>query len=246
MYTPFEKGIISGIVSSVFCSPLDVLRTRYQISGESRPLISNYRKILKTEGSQVIKTGILSNVCCVPIWWGFYHHINNDLKQRGLPIGVDIFIAGNISSFITNPLFIMRTRMLSGMYNDHVIKNIFRIAKVDRMRSFTKGYLTTVGHNTQLCVVMPLFEWGKVNLTDETNYYYPLHIICISAISKLIGGTIFYPTEVIRARIRQNHGNLNLKEVFNSSFKPFSGYKAHALRSIPATVCALTTYELLK
>ena len=30
------------------------------------------------------------------------------------------------------------------------------------------------------------------------------------------------------------------------SFKPFSGYKVHTIRSIPATVSALTVYELLK
>ena len=40
---------------------------------------------------------------------------------------------------------------------------------------------------------------------------------------------------------------MKFKDVITSaSFKPFSGYKVHTIRSIPATVSALTVYELLK
>ena len=39
--------------------------------------------------------------------------------------------------------------------------------KTDRLKLFTKGYLSTVVHNCQLSVIMPLFDWGKENLSNE-------------------------------------------------------------------------------
>ena len=245
--TPFQKGIISGSVSCIVCSPFDVLRTRYQISGKSLPVIDTYSALFRKEGISLIRTGIKSNMCCIPVWWGLYHQTYTLLKTKNVWIGWDAFIAGNVSSLITNPLFVLRTRMLSGLYGEHVSQNVVNMIKTDRLRLFTKGYLSTVAHNCQLSVIMPLFDCGKENLSNKESKYYTYQIMLISAVSKFIGGSIFYPTEVIRSRIRQSSGKMSFKDViFNKSFKPFSGYKVHTIRSIPATVSALTVYELLK
>jgi hypothetical protein len=247
IYTPFQKGIISGSVSCIVCSPFDVLRTRYQISGTSLPIIETYSTLFKKEGTTLIKTGIKSNIYCIPIWWGMYHHTNNFLKSKNVWIGWDAFIAGNISSLVTNPLFVLRTRMLSGLYGDRISTNIVNMIKTDGVKIFTKGYMSTVIHNGQLSVIMPLFDWGKDNFSNKESKFYTYQIMVISAIAKFIGGSIFYPTEVIRSRIRQSSKQMNFKEViYCASFKPFSGYKVHTIRSIPATVSALTVYELLK
>lgn len=98
----FLAGIGSGVVASVFCAPLDLIRTRMQVMGEVKsaaaasgrsvasadariPSLSVYRAIadiVKEDGFRGCFRGLGATLATVPLFWGIYFPLYEELKRE--------------------------------------------------------------------------------------------------------------------------------------------------------------------
>lgn len=102
MTSSFLAGIDSGVVASVFCAPLDLVRTRMQVMGEVKsaaaaagrnvaapdariPSLSVYRAIadiIKEDGFRGCFRGLGATLATVPLFWGIYFPLYEELKRE--------------------------------------------------------------------------------------------------------------------------------------------------------------------
>lgn len=131
-------GLGSGAISSVVCAPLDLIRTRVQVMGNSRPISYNnmYRslkEIFHQEGFRGCFRGLGVSFATVPTFWGIYFPIYELTKRNlsvmqhkqqhhnGFPAKLlnnvsfihmtSAITAGGIADVLCNPMFVIRTRM---------------------------------------------------------------------------------------------------------------------------------------
>ena len=76
-HTSIIAGVSSGIVSSVLCAPLDLVRTRLQVWGELQTTKPQYifgmlGDIFRKEGLKGCFRGLSATLLTVPTFWGVY------------------------------------------------------------------------------------------------------------------------------------------------------------------------------
>jgi len=246
----FTKGLISGICSSIICSPFDLIKTRYQVSGTKKSYINTLKHTFKNEGAKnALLNGFVGNLISVPVWWAMYWPIYEEIKKyplpSGVPNGIQPMMAGNIASFILNPLFVLRVRIHNNVDTNYI--RLFQELKKENFKVFTKGYFSTIIHNSQLFLNIPLYEYLKGEYTHDNDPWKSPKVALYSGLSKAIGGTLIYPIEVVRTRIRESRTPMSVKSVIcNPSFRPFAGYIPYLIRTIPSTAAAFTIYEALR
>ena len=242
----FNKGLLSGLFSSIVCSPFDLVKTRYQVSGTNASYISTLRQAYRKEGAGAIYNGFVGNVISVPTWWALYWPLYEQMKKHeNLSKGTPAMVAGNIASFILNPVFVLRTRIHNSTSINYMA--LVREMRREKIATFTKGYASTVIHNSQLYINIPLYEYLRANYTSDDDPWKIPKVALFSGFSKMVGGSLIYPVEVIRTRIRESLDPTNIKKViFDPSFRPFAGYIPYLLRSIPSAASAFVMYEFLR
>jgi len=75
MYSSLAAGIGSGVVSSLICAPLDLIRTRLQVfpsSAHNMSMLSMLRDILRHDGLAGCFRGLTATLLTVPVFWGVY------------------------------------------------------------------------------------------------------------------------------------------------------------------------------
>jgi len=130
------SGAGAGVVCTLVCSPLDVLKTRFQVQGAvmrqtgSAAEQESYHGILRTvrtmvmeEGAAGFYRGLTPALVTVPIFWGLYFPTYEGLKAtlearnpgrerlQTHEIILAAMGAGIIVDITTNPLWVVRTRM---------------------------------------------------------------------------------------------------------------------------------------
>jgi hypothetical protein len=242
----FNKGLFSGLFSSIVCSPFDLVKTRYQVSGTNASYISTIRQAYRKEGMGAFYNGFVGNVISVPIWWALYWPLYEEMKKHeSLSKGTQAVIAGNIASLVSNPIFVLRTRIHNSTSTNYM--TLFREMRRERAATFTKGYASTVIHNAQLYINMPLYEFLKENYTSDEDPWRIAKVALFSGFSKMVGGSLIYPIEVVRSRIRDLREPTSIKNiVLDPSFRPYAGYIPYLLRSVPSAASAFVMYEILR
>lgn len=139
MWVSFFAGVGSSAVASVFCAPLDLVRTRLQVLGEiSLPgktttttpsIFKTFQDIIRIDGFRGCFRGLGATLFTVPTFWGMYFSLYETAKRElhvvyvpddegGMLIPtppevhvVSAIFAGAVADFVCNPLFVVRTRM---------------------------------------------------------------------------------------------------------------------------------------
>ena len=126
------SGVGAGVVCTLVCSPLDVLKTRFQVQGAlareggsaaKHPygsMLSAVRAVWAEEGLKGFYRGLGPALVTVPIFWGMYFPVYEGLKARlrgskeslsNAEIVASAMGAGFVVDIATNPLWVVRTRM---------------------------------------------------------------------------------------------------------------------------------------
>eukprot|EP00561_Arcocellulus_cornucervis_P001513 CAMPEP_0185808548 /NCGR_PEP_ID=MMETSP1322-20130828/5672_1 /TAXON_ID=265543 /ORGANISM="Minutocellus polymorphus, Strain RCC2270" /LENGTH=375 /DNA_ID=CAMNT_0028504771 /DNA_START=427 /DNA_END=1554 /DNA_ORIENTATION=+ len=139
MISSLVAGMGSGVLASVVCAPLDLIRTRMQVMASTRghnmPSLSVYRAladIVKQDGIRGCFRGLGATLATVPAFWGLYFPLYEHLKKdfhhrydrcRGLKDAPGTgpcpplvhcgaaMAAGAAADIVCNPLFLVRTRI---------------------------------------------------------------------------------------------------------------------------------------
>lgn len=180
----------------------------------------------------------------------------------------DYFLASGISGILTavftNPIWVIKTRMLStarnapGAYTS-IAQGTAALYKSEGIKGFYRGLLPSLFGVSHGAIQFMAYEqlknhWalsrkgGKEGLTN-------LDYLTLSAVSKMFAGSITYPYQVVRARLQTYDARERYKgawdvvrQVFkNEGFAGFyKGLGPNIVRVLPSTCVTFLVYENMK
>lgn len=219
----FLSGVTAGVVSSIICNPIDVLRINKQIN---KNIILNRYTCFKGLGYGMIT---------IPTFWGLYFPIYELTKiQKTFSPGDKMFnswaayISVCIASTFTTPLWVLRQKAQTGKL--HEVSNM-------KFSQFYCGLIPTYFINLNFVVQIPMYEYLKSKTNNNTyNTFFN------TAISKTVATSIFYPLDTLRVITRNGGDNVRLMNITQL----YRGFNLYLLRSIPYHCSVFCTYEFIR
>jgi len=260
------------------------VKTRLQIQkpepGKQRyaGTLGTFKTILFEEGIQGHYRGLGTSLASlVPNWATYFfvysqiqsYAIENELMKEGPLLHLWAALgAGVATDFVTNPFWVVKTRLQTQNYVDpngreHYKGTIHGFRTIVREEGFLtlyKGIAPSLLGLTHVCIQFPLYEWLKQSLAkrgrkskDQLN---ATELIFASASSKMVASTAAYPHEVIRSNLQiqrspSHHFWRELKDVITLLWKEqglkgfYRGLKTNLIRTIPVCAVTFTSYELI-
>ncbi|KAJ1728097.1 hypothetical protein LPJ61_004221 [Coemansia biformis] len=248
-----------------------VLEGRYQQSGYRpyRGTVDTLRRIVAEEGARGLYRGLAPMMMGYLPTWGIYFTVYESLKRRlSGPAGdttavqvVSAMGAGASTSLITNPIWVLKSRfMTQSAYTDYRYSSMWHAVKVihaaEGWRGFYKGLGSSLLGVAHVAVQFPLYEHLKFCFgVDADRQLESSRILLASAVSKMVASSVTYPHEVIRTRLQnQSSAPFKYKGILHAirlicaeeGVRAFYyGLPANLIRTVPASMMTLLTYELL-
>ena len=171
-------------------------------------------------------------------------------------------VAGALGDFITNPFWVVRTRIQthilhsSEQYGPKLSTlNMFRhIYTSEGIRAFYKGLGASFLGLSHVAIQFPLYEYLKAEsiLYRKAETATVFDITATSAAAKFVASMITYPHEVLRSRLQDGRKKSRglFKELVaivkeEGTLSLWSGYRMNLLRIFPATISTFVAYELI-
>lgn len=280
----FLSGAGAGAVSSILCCPLDVAKVRIQVQSSLgihryKNTFGTLKLIVKEEGLRGCFKGLGPALCNVPLFWSIYWTTYDHLKIRlatNLPNNplhlihlYSAIIAGAIGDIVTNPFWVVRTRIQT--LHLHTVDptarsesistlNMFRtIYKNEGIAAFYKGLTASFLGLSHVAIQFPMYEYLKRETSEyrkkcneKREYVFMLDIVVTSLIAKLAASIVTYPHEVLRARLQDDRNKhvsaINtVKKIVREEgfFNLWSGYRVNLVRIFPATISTFVAYEYI-
>ncbi len=164
----------AGIVSTIICNPLDVIRINYQL-----------KKKIKIDYSLLTK-GLSYGLITIPSFWIIYFPTYKYTSEQKIPKWLSAYTSCCLASTITTPLWILRQKAQTDKLNLPV-------------KSYYNGLFATYFINLSFTVQIPLYEYLK-SKTDNSTFSTFIN----TSISKTVSACVFYPIDTIRAKFRDN------------------------------------------
>jgi len=170
-------------------------------------------------------------------------------------------IAGGACAVITNPLWVVRTRMITQPpVHPRLYRTSFHaIASISRnegLAGFYKGLGPSFMGVFHVVIQFPLYERLKLCFQREKERSRVTEVFLASTISKLTASTVTYPHEVLRTRLQNQRGErppkywgvrhaigLIWREEGIRGF--YRGLPTNLIRVVPASAVTFLTYELV-
>ncbi|KAJ0962683.1 hypothetical protein J5N97_027805 [Dioscorea zingiberensis] len=285
-------GASAGAIAATFVCPLDVIKTRFQVHGlrHMQPsashgglILSSLERIIKEEGFRGLYRGLSPTILALLPNWAVYFTVYEKLKgllhshgavdgNNQLSVGANVIAAscaGAATSTITNPLWVVKTRLQTQGLRPDVIpytsiySALVRILHEEGIRGLYSGLLPALAGVSHVAIQFPAYERIKSYLAREENTTVDKlsakDLAIASASSKVLASTMTYPHEVVRSRLQeQGHARDSsnhytgvadcIKKVFQKEGFPgfYRGCATNLLRTTPAAVITFTSYEMIQ
>lgn len=279
-------GAASGFIAGVFVCPLDVVKTRFQATSQQyhyTGFLDALKTILRDEGVKGLYRGVIPvTVGYLPTWaiyFTIYEKAKNfypGLLKRKFGLEYDLLnhfaastTAGACSSFVVNPIWVVKTRLMVQTGKEKVIYkgtiDAFRkMYRSEGIRVFYSGLVPSLFGLIHVGIHFPTYEaikkLLKVDRTEDISRgkgHMFWRLIAASAASKMIASTVTYPHEVLRTRMQMQTAEerkqpSRLKNEFKKIFKKdgyrgyYAGYTTNLARTLPASAVTLVSFEYFK
>ena len=273
-------GFSAGVVSCLAAHPLDLLKNRLQLNTQTRSRLGDSFRILRgvvrdEGGARALYRGLWPNLLGNSLGWGLYFLFYGNLKDalqrrrggaealRSADFFAASITAGLLTGACTNPIWVVKTRMLERGANDPAAYKSMRagLAHVYATRGLAglwAGFVPSSLGVLHGAVQFSIYENMKKRRGSQlggqdrlSNWEY----MYMSGGSKLLAGAITYPYQPIRARLQQYNAAQQYSGLFdllrktyrNEGFLAFyKGVVPNTLRVLPTTVVTFLVYENTK
>lgn len=205
----------SSIISTIITHPFDNLKVKKQTN-----IKINYE--CTYSNMKLLYTGMLYHIQSKPLFWGLTYTLKGNISNNKY---YDLLLSANISSLLTNPLFVLKTKKETNNYSPISIRNMFN------------GYPITILRNTKLCAELMLIE----ELTEYHNINYGLSAFIV----KLFSNSITYPLDTIATINRTTNVSI-LNIIFVKKMKLYSGIMFYNLFSVVNYALLFTIFDFFK
>lgn len=230
--------------------PLDLLKVKLQVSSKppTHPfsphlrlarstILSSFKDIIKLDGPQGLYRGLTTNLVGNAASWGLYFLWYSMIKDRmardsegvqNIKLSASQHLlasasSGVITAIITNPLWVVKTRMFTTRSNSqgaykNLFDGLFRISKEEGVRGLWKGtVLALIGVSNgaiQFMTYEELKRWRRDKIQKHSDHHSPINLpaenlplsnleyIVLSGASKLVSIGLTYPYQVVRSRLQ--------------------------------------------
>ncbi|KAI0514394.1 mitochondrial folate carrier protein [Xylaria bambusicola] len=294
-------GLTAGSVSTLVVHPLDIVKTRMQIhrsnaaTSQALTTISVLRGLTRTPHPvAALYRGLTPNLLGNASSWASFFFFKARAESAILAVKgrsradhdavaltpQDYFVASGVAGMctqvLTNPIWVLKTRMLSsdrgavGAYPS-MWAGAAQLLRTEGWRGFYRGLgisLFGVSHGAvQFAVYDPLKQMyfrrrerlaGATLRSDDREKYSMTNeaTLVISSVSKLVAGAVTYPYQVIRSRLQ----NYDAEERFGRGIRGvvkrtwteegwrgfYRGIIPGVVRVMPATWVTFLVYENTK
>jgi solute carrier family 25 folate transporter 32 len=280
-YASLIAGVGSGALPSVLCAPLDLIRTQMQVygavlqgrgRGSSKIIPTMMKDIWQREGFKGFFRGLGATLLTVPVFWGVYFPLYEDLKRRwsshspstnlsvvhmGSAVG-----AGIVADVICNPMFVIRTRLQTEALHDAVtgkfahkpttiINTAQSLFREGGGRIFWRGMTANLLGLSHVAIQFPIYEQLKLSLRGDKHRESIVDILLATSLSKMSASLISYPHEVIRSRMMDSRVNVGFFKTCSTILAQegllgfYTGLQVTMIRVIPNTCVTFLSYELV-
>ncbi|KAI0898033.1 mitochondrial carrier [Annulohypoxylon nitens] len=287
------SGLSAGSIATLVVHPLDIVKTRMQIHQRASTIplttLSLIRTLTRTPHPVAsLYRGLTPNLLGNASSWASFFYFKAWaervlLSLKPLPANgshpslspQDYFLAsgsaGIVTQVLTNPLWVLKTRMLSsdrgsaGAYPD-LRSGVTQLFRDEGWRGFYRGLgisLFGVAHGAvQFAVYDPLKrlyfsrragasspDFREQRISNEAT-------VAISGVAKLVAGAVTYPYQVIRSRLQNYDADARfgrgIRGVVGRTWKEegwrgfYRGIVPSVVRVLPATWVTFLVYENMK
>jgi solute carrier family 25 folate transporter 32 len=244
-----------------------------------------FRQILKTDGVLGLFTGLAPALLTTPIFWGVYFPIYEHAKAWYAPVYpkytnanspmnhiLAAVSAGAVADVITNPFWVIRTRMQTASLHNlldpamrakaapvSMPRTVVDLYKEGGPMVFWRGLSASLFGLSHVAVQFPVYEMLKKEIAlarhkgasqDASTEDGPVEWLLASASSKVCASLLTYPHEVVRSRMMDSRAKLSLVNavkgmIKNEGYQSFyNGIHVSLLRVIPNCCLTFISYEL--
>lgn len=282
------SGALAGFLAGMAVCPLDVAKTRLQaqgtLQGKYRGILGTLRTIARDEGVRGLYRGLVPVVLGYFPTWMIYFSVYERAKRAYpamlSPHGIDsefvthslsAFTAGGVSTSLTNPIWVVKTRLMlqtgdghSTVANETYYKGTLdafrRMYKNEGLKVFASGLVPSLLGLVHVAIHFPVYERLKQTLSCQDNQHSHAsrlaRLITASALSKMCASTLTYPHEILRTRMQirsinpEQRGNSLIKTIVGIYTKEgprgfYSGFTTNLARTIPASAVTLVSFEYI-
>ncbi|KAJ5166518.1 uncharacterized protein N7482_005299 [Penicillium canariense] len=286
-------GFTAGLVSTLCFHPLDLLKTRLQVDRSTSSRLGSSLRIIRgitthEGGFTAFYRGLAPNLIGNSTSWGLYFLCYSSLKgaictyraqEEWMLTSSDYFLAsggaGALTSILTNPIWVLKTRMLAsgaqapGAYPSF-ISGAREIYGTEGMRGFYRGLVPSlfgVSHGAfQFMAYERLKRFRLRTLRSEPLTGDPntetmarrlgnLDFLVLSGLSKIFAGCVTYPYQVIRSRLQTYEAHILYRGTLDTVSQIwaqegaagfYKGLGPNLLRVLPSTWVTFLVYENTK
>lgn len=238
----FLASLTATVTAVTLSSPLDVLKTRLQVQTATQAgdvvyptLRQSFSRIWKQEGANGFFRGYKATLMTTPLFHSIYFPCYEKLrleisksfeleKSNMKVVAASSAMAGILWNIITNPLWLVRTRMQAEVFRvssqahysrkyRSVLGSVYRIYSREGFLALYTGLGASFLGISHVWIYFPLYEKLKIHFqnlytrSDSSSNFLtrwnisPCAIIVSSSLTaKLLTSCITYPHEVVRAR----------------------------------------------
>ncbi|ODV71973.1 mitochondrial carrier [Cyberlindnera jadinii NRRL Y-1542] len=278
------SGALAGFLAGVVVCPLDVAKTRLQAQGTTNSMkyhgiTGTLSTIVKEEGVRGLYRGVVPIVLGYFPTWMIYFSVYERAKRVYPKIlgeyGIDnefvthslsAFTAGGASSIVTNPIWVVKTRLMlqtgdgKSTYNNKVyyrgtIDAFKKMYKNEGLLVFSSGLVPSLFGLFHVAIHFPVYEELKklFKCDQQVDHRLP-RLIAASALSKMCASTLTYPHEILRTRMQIRTINRNKHSLIMTIVKIwrkegffgfYSGFTTNLARTVPASAVTLVSFEYI-
>lgn len=279
------SGLTAGFITTTVTHPLDLLKIRLQLDIHSKTHAQALYKVFHSlyhsaHPFQELYRGLPLNLLGTSTAWGVYFasyrffkdriHLynksqleNHDKNLESWQYLISAFSAGTFTALLTNPIWVLKTRILStsklspGAYANLRV-GVRRVLKEEGFLGFWKGLVPSLMGVSQGAVQFTIYDTLKYRFRgdDSTGKLQMWEYIGMSCVSKIVATLMLYPCQILRSRL-QDYESINtkktVKEVMKSIYLKeggisgfYKGVVPNIIRVLPATCITFGVYEQMR